>query len=299
MAAIKTASSIAEQIIKLQSRGLIIEDLSFATYWIENVGYYRLSGYWWPMQTDKVNHVFKAGSRFESVIKLYQFDQELKHLVFDVIEKIEVSFRARLINVFSLAYEPNWFEQPSFFKNQKHFLKNLEIIDRDLNNSKEEFIQDHKNKHSTTLRPPSWKTLEILSLGHLSKLYNNLKDNSRKSLIANGFTLPTYDYLESWLTVMTDLRNICAHHSRLWNRSILSGIKPLKVNHPGWLSEYPQQDKNKIYLPLSSLAYLLHAIAADGQFKRGLKRLIACYPSVDIHAMGFPPHWENEPVWQS
>ena len=93
----KIATAIEEQIQKLRDRGLTITDQDRADHFLSHIGYYRLAGYWWPMQSDKVNHLFKPNSQFKDVIALYNFDRELRLLLFDVIEKIEISFRTKLI----------------------------------------------------------------------------------------------------------------------------------------------------------------------------------------------------------
>jgi abortive infection bacteriophage resistance protein len=84
----KPASTISEQIELLKRRGLYINDDNSAAHYLNNISYYRLEGYWWPMQRDKINHFFKPHSRFEDVISLYNFDRELRILLFDVIERI-------------------------------------------------------------------------------------------------------------------------------------------------------------------------------------------------------------------
>jgi abortive infection bacteriophage resistance protein len=91
----KQATTIQEQINLLLSRGMQIPDITEAEHFLTNISYYRLAGYWWPMQSDKVHHIFKPGSRFDHVIALYNFDRELRILLFDVIERIEIGLRTR------------------------------------------------------------------------------------------------------------------------------------------------------------------------------------------------------------
>ena len=86
----KSFFSISQQISQLKSRGLVISDQASAEHYLQNISYYRLSGYWWPMQADKIQHTFKPGSTFENVIAIYNFDRELRLLIFDVIERIEI-----------------------------------------------------------------------------------------------------------------------------------------------------------------------------------------------------------------
>lgn len=89
----KPATTIQDQIKLLQNRGMQFVNTAEAEHYFSNISYYRLAGYWWPMQADKTIHVFKPGTRFENVIALYNFDRELRILVFDVIERIEIALR--------------------------------------------------------------------------------------------------------------------------------------------------------------------------------------------------------------
>ena len=79
----KPAIDLADQIQLLESRGLIIDDKSLAEHFLAYVSYYRLAGYWWPLQSDKINHIFKPGSQFQTVVDLYNFDRELRLVVFN------------------------------------------------------------------------------------------------------------------------------------------------------------------------------------------------------------------------
>lgn len=88
----KQPLTVDEQIAQLIERGLSISDSNLASHFLSHISYYRLAGYWWPMQSEpKEDHVFKPGSKFEDVISLYNFDRELRIIIFDAIEKIEIS----------------------------------------------------------------------------------------------------------------------------------------------------------------------------------------------------------------
>ena len=111
----KIALSVEEQIEQLESRGLIISDKSLASHSLHTISYYMLAGYWWPMQKDTVNHSFKEGSTFEDVLSLYDFDRELRILLFDVIERIEIGLRTLMIYHLSHEYDAWWFQNTTLF----------------------------------------------------------------------------------------------------------------------------------------------------------------------------------------
>ncbi len=102
----KPAISIDQQIELLQQRGLIISNTKLAYEYLSHFNHYRLGEYWYVMQNDKENHVFKPNSKFEDVIALYNFDAELRLLLFEVIEKIEISLRTKMIYHLSHEFDP-------------------------------------------------------------------------------------------------------------------------------------------------------------------------------------------------
>lgn len=98
------------------------------------ISYYRLAGYWWPMQEKREQHRFKPNSRFIDVINLYNFDRELRILLFDVIEKIEISLRTKMIYHLSHEFDPWWFQDTRLFINAP---KTLSAIEEEITRSKD------------------------------------------------------------------------------------------------------------------------------------------------------------------
>ena len=78
----------------LESRGLQICDRNKAIQYLDNIGYYRLSAYMYPLlKMPKTAHLYKEGSTFKKVMMLYRFDKKLRLLMFNEIEKIEIAIR--------------------------------------------------------------------------------------------------------------------------------------------------------------------------------------------------------------
>ncbi|MBO9572290.1 MAG: Abi family protein [Chitinophagaceae bacterium] len=214
---------------------------------------------WWPMQSDKVSHAFKFNSRFEDVIALYNFDRELRLLLFDIIERIEITLRTQLIYQLSHEFSPWWFQDTSLFINTTELIKSLANIEEELERSKDIFIKEHRKKYKSDLRfPPAWKTLEITSFGTLSKLYGNLKPTvSSKDTIAAYFKTVNHTFLPSWLQSIAQIRNICAHHGRLWNKN-LPGRPHLLPKPPApWLINYipSANEHHMLYIHICCMKY--------------------------------------------
>jgi abortive infection bacteriophage resistance protein len=298
----KTAISFDKQIEQLEVRGLIIPDKLIAVNYLQSISYYRLAGYWWPMQADKQQHLFKPGSTFENVLAIYNFDRELRLLIFDAIERIEIAFRTKLIYYLSHEISPWWFEDSVNFRNAVEHTETLLAIDRELNLTKEVFIKEHYKKyHTDTRRPPSWKTLEIASFGNISKLYGNLLHTFQaKDFIASELGTVNHTFLPSWLQSMTQIRNICAHHGRLWNKNLPGRPKLLPKPPLPWISNVPPaSEHHKLYVHLSCIKYLLNSINHGNDFTHRLYDLLSKYPNIDPNALGMKPNWQNEPLWQS
>jgi len=283
-------------------RGLIITDEDKAAHFLSHISYYRLAGYWWPMQSDKEKHIFKEGSRFDDVMALYTFDHELRMLIFDVIEKIEIGLRTKLIYHLSHEFDPWWFQNTSIFINTKELIQTLATLEAEIERSKDIFIKEHNKKHKDDLRlPPCWKTLELASLGSLSRLYGNLKPTVKsKDIIAAEFGTVNHTFLPSWLQSITQIRNYCAHHSRLWNKNLPGNPKLLPKPPNKWINDVPKQHEFlMLYVHLCCMKYLLDVAQPDNHFSSRLKDLLERYKrNVDPRALGLKPDWQNEPLWK-
>lgn len=292
----KQPISIADQMAMLKSRGLLFDDEHAAIECLKIISYFRLANYWKPMENDKVNHIFKPKSKFENVVILYNFDKELRSLIFSAIQCIEIALRTKVIQIVSSNYGAFWFTDESLFSNTTIFSKCITNIEDELKRSKEDFLVEHFAKYDNPPYPPAWKTLEVASFGTLSKLYCNLSDNNIKKQIARELGLPQHLYLESWIKSLSVLRNCIAHHARIWNRKYpWKPQLPKKLQNP-WIHEIVSQEK--LYVQLCCVSYLMDAIHPNKEFKQKLKALLVDYSIVDVAAMGFPKSWYNEPLWK-
>ena len=123
------STTIQEQLDQLKSRCLMVNDEQEAFYHLSNISYYRLAGYWWSMQSDKVNHIFKPNSKFEDVIALYNFDRELRIILFAVIERIEIALQTKMIYHLSHEFGFWWFQMPEIFSSTKESIKTLAVLE--------------------------------------------------------------------------------------------------------------------------------------------------------------------------
>jgi abortive infection bacteriophage resistance protein len=287
--------SYQAQISLLKSRGLLFADEIKAMHLLKRIGYYRLSVYWRPLLANKQNLVFKPNANFETAFALYKFDRELRQSVLSELEKIEVAVRSQMAYSLSTAHGSFWLENENLFADTGKYHATLAKINSELSRSDEEFIVSFKSNYSNPL-PPSFITLEITSFGTLSRLYENLKSDVAKREISQTFGLADMVFI-SWLHGFVYIRNVCAHHARLWNKPLqIQPLFPRRTGH-AWLNDRTVSN-NRIYYVLSMIIYLLNTVNPNHTFKQKLENLFRKYPNVDRRAMGFPPNWNTEPLWK-
>ncbi len=299
----KKPTTIAEQIALLKNRGLEIESEEETGHYLSHISFYRLGEYWHSMQSDVINHLFKPNSKFKEVMALYCFDRELRIILFDVIEKLEISLRTKLIYHLSHEFDPWWFQNFALFTDSLALTKTLSGLEEEISRSrKETSLKNHfKNYKEDGRFPPAWKTLEHTSFGTLSKLYGNLKNSIKsKDMIAREYGAVNHTYLPSWLQSIAQIRNYCAHHSRLWNRNLPSTVKLLAKPPFPWIEAIPKENEfQKIYVHLCLMKYLLNIVAPGNHFTTYLKELFNKYPNVDPAALGMKERWKEESLWET
>ncbi|MDR2496089.1 MAG: Abi family protein [Tannerellaceae bacterium] len=283
------------QIELLKSRGMFFADEAKAAHLLKHISYYRFSGYWYPLLANKQEPVFKPNATFEAAFNLYKFDRELRKLIIAGLEKIEVSVRLQMAYALSTTYDAFWMEDSSLFSDVVKHKSTLAKIKDEVSRSDEEFIVSFKSKYSNPL-PPSFITLEVVSFGGLSRLYENLQAGLAKRQISQVYGLADKVF-SSWLHSFVYIRNVCAHHARFWNRWLQ--IQPLFPRHTDyvWLTDREIKN-NRTYYALSMILYFLNIVNPNHSFKKRLEELFAKYPNVDRTAMGFPADWHIEPLWK-
>lgn len=283
-----------EQIALMESRGLTVPDHSRAERYLSQISYYRLSAYMLPFK--QVKDTFNTGTTFDQIIDLYVFDRELRLLAFDAIERVEVTIRAQMIYQLAHKYGSHWPDKHYIFKDQKTFGDIQKIIkDHCASRNPEVFIEHYLHTYDPPATPPSWMSIELLTVGQLSLLYKAINKNEDRKDIAAYFSLH-HNVFQSWLHAITYVRNICAHHARLWNRDF--AIQPDLLLKPAlpWINPSFKNNRRAYYF-FCCLQYLLKTANPSSHFKQKLVDLTTKHPNIPIQYAGFTKKWETEPIW--
>jgi len=278
----------------LISRGLIADNQDLIEK-LKAVSYYRLSGYLYPFRNP--DDTFKSQTTLDQVWRRYTFDRQLRLLVLDAIERAEISIRTGLVYHHSHLFGPFGYTDGTTLP---HLKKNEFIILqgklRDaVKQSKEAFVEHFQKKYGDMHSDlPLWMISELWSFGNMFTFFRGV-DKQVKRPIASEYHL-AFGVLESWLHSLNSVRNICAHHSRLWNRVL--GVKPMIPDKdPQWHSPV-QVPNDRIFGILTLLKYLLKQVAHQSQWQTRLENLFGRYQDIPLSMIGFPADWKECPIWK-
>lgn len=294
----KPALTLQAQVEQLKARGMTFADEAAACAYLGSINYYRLTAYWLPFEADHGTHRFRHGTAFEAVLDSYVFDRELRLLLLDAIERVEVALRTRFAYHLGHTYGPHALLDSALFQVSAHgrwtYAGNLRVLQGEVADSKEVFIQHLRNKYVDAL-PPVWATVEVMTLGELSKWYANLRHSADRNAIARSFGLDEV-ILVSFMHHLAIVRNLCAHHSRVWSREFTFTFKLPRHRPAAALSSFDPAQPKRLYNTLVMLAYLLDLISPGHHWKGRLADLVARH-RVPISPMGIPADWARRAIW--
>lgn len=291
----KKILSIPQQLQAYMDAGMAVPSVEEATKVLETVGYYRLRGYCFHLY-DNTTKKYRPNTNFSDIVKLYQFDCKLSHLLFNMTSEIEISLRSRLSNALLTHHDALILLDSSIFSDKKLFWKNLSSISSEIARSNDVFIQYHFEKYDGKI--PVWAAVEIMSFGTLSKTIKNLKTgiHSAYNILANYYCYqtkqhnavkPSLKMLSSWIQAVTILRNMCAHNSRIYNRTINTFPEILLADRSPSASK-----RNGLYQILLAMKYLRPSDESWNAFYSGLQKLFSEYQGYfDINCLNFPSDW--------
>lgn len=292
----KPPLSFEAQADRLISRGLVGERAILITR-LKSVSYYRLSGYLYPFRNPDDSYV--PGTSLVKVWDLYTFDRQLRILVLDAIERIEIAIRANIVYLHTQQHGPFGYAVAATIPNltASEHVGFITKFSTERRHSREVFVRHFTAKYGDQNQHlPFWMASEIMTFGMLLTILSGAAKTIRQQL-AQPFGISEEVFL-SWMRSIGGARNICAHHARLWNREF--GYKPLiprRHKHPEW-HEPVEVKEYRLFGLLTVLKYMLNYIAPQSRWPDRLTGLLDRYPEVPRSPMGFPVNWKDCPIWQ-
>lgn len=324
----KQWKSYDDQLNLLISRGMSVADRDKAIRYLEKIGYYRLSGYWYPFRysgkcivLDKnfkkpqklkeivqYNDQFITGASFQNAVDLYIFDKKLRLLTMDALERIEVALRADIAHTLGekdrFAYlNPNHFhntfsveldKRKCLTRHHEWLSKQARLIGR----SKEEFIKHNREKYGFPI--PIWVTCEVWDFGAMSNLYDGLIEADQDK-ISSKYGVNSGRVFATWLRSLNYLRNVCAHHCRLWNSNIIDQPKLPSNDEVASLLPFKGQDRliARPFLLMCIIQHLLIRINPSSTWWSKFGKLLnedfpdLSHLNLSLDSMGVDANWKN------
>ena len=291
----KPALTFADQADLLARRGLAAPDQPAIVEKLGCVSYYRLSAYWYPFR--QPDGTLRPGTTLEKVWRRYPFDRQLRLLVLDAVERVEIAVRTRVVNEHALLHGAFGYLDPANLPglpadDHRQLLQRLREAAA---HSREDFVRHYFAKYTAETDLPLWMACELMTFGNLFTLFRGIAKPMRQTVAAAYGVADTV--LQSWMATLNQIRNLCAHHARLWNR--VFGIKPTiprRNKHPEWHAPVPITD-DRLFGVLTVLHFLLRQIAPASLWRERWENLLSLYPEIPLAAMGFPAHWQASPLW--
>jgi len=293
----------------LKEKNLKIDNISNAIKILEDINYFRFKSYLRPF-FNKDCTKYNDNSEFSNAYELYKFDTQLRNELFLIISRIEIKLRSKLDQVVTTyTKNPFWYLDNNNFNSSNHN-KLLSDLSNSFLRSTDEFIIHYKKKYVNNLNahykhmPPFWFIVEITTFGNIINIYNSLdknkfinKDTNELDKLARKFGAKNIKELNNCLYLIRDIRNKCAHHSRVWNanyRSVIGfGKNDKRIN-------IEPNNRNRIYMLFCILHIMTKSLNMDIEIKELLDNYIKKYPifNSNIKSCGFPKNWYNDAFWK-
>jgi abortive infection bacteriophage resistance protein len=296
----KPPLSLPDQVALLQQRGMVISNVPAAQQVLEQIGYYRFSGYTLPWRQVPTNQ-FQPGITFDGVLALYEFDRRLRDLMWEAIETIEITLRTRITLHLTTAHHDAFaYDKPAHVQPHWHIkhVDWLARLDTEVHRSRDLFIDHFKKTYDGFPRVPMWVATEVMSFGALSQIYGMLRA-AEQAPIARGLGLHER-YLPSWIHSLTVVRNASAHHARCWDRRW--DITPTLPYEPAWNAFRPgprNMVDHRIGVVLFIIDRLLSAIGhpTRAEWQRQIRAHVAPMVAPWGQRMGLPADFDTHPLW--
>ena len=284
-------NELAELMLERGVKGITVDELKQR---LRFVSYYRLRGYTYIYQDNaKEDAPFKPGTQWKRIWDDYCFDQDLRMLMFDGISRYEIAFRSVVVATLSEEYGGQWYEETELFESDECCKDLLKELDALWKRSKEEFKEHYLSSYDDSVRPPAWMMFETATMGIVNKIYSKLKNSlEAKKSVLHTFGFKRADVFISWNHHLNYVRNICAHHARLFSKKLV--IKPLAYKRSGIEWGANRADNASVYASICILVRLLSYCMPEYQFVQRIQTLLSNASFHQREIMHLPDKWDEE-----
>ena len=294
---VKPWLSFTDQVRLLQNRGLKVDNPQAAEQFLSHLNYYRFSGYCLAFELQR--HNFNDWTTFEDVVAAYQFDLTLRDLLTEALEVVEVDLRASIAYEYGRKYAAFGHTNSANFFHAFNHSDWIAGLRKEVKRSSELFIQHFQQTYLQYPDLPVWIVTEVMSFGSLSHMFKGMRKPDQRA-IAQKYGIQAI-FLQSWMHHCVYVRNLCAHHARLWDRvwAIKPQLPPIKIWQPPFLPS-----ERQLFATLLLLRKMLSHMPSVNNFtlqwKQRVENHLTSPPNttVPLSRMGLTPNWLDHPIWK-
>ena len=278
---LKKPTTIEDQLSLLKQRGCIVEDDTFALSVLADINYYRLSAYFLPFRN---GDSYAPGTRFNTIISIYEFDRRLRTLLLALMEGLETKLRTRIAYIHAHQYGAlGYMDDRNFNSRHKSDKFTKHINDVIIKNRQSLIVRHHQEKYGGQF--PIWVIIELFTFGMLSTFYSDMIRADQKYISRSLFYRSDAE-IRSWLHCLTHLRNACAHHSRLYYT--LFPARPASIDGLDRVMDHRLFD----YL-LIAKALCQGTSHWDAEFIPAFMAIMEKHNYICLKHIGFPTDWRD------
>lgn len=302
----KVFKSLAEQIDILKDKGLVINDEDKAKEILLRENYFFISGYRHLFMKSMKDREFIEGATFDELYSVFLFDRRVRNIMFEYILVIENNIKSILSYQLSKKYgikEKDYLNPKNFTQDN---IKQRQVYDI-LNKMKRQ-IRVNGRQHTATTHYldnygyiPLWILVKVLSFGILSELYSILKIEDA-SAVADIYRIDPNE-MSSYLTILANFRNLCAHEDILYEHRTQREIPDTKYHrylNINMTDDHYDYGKNDLFAVVIIMKRMLTKEEFnDFLFQVGYEidilegTIKSINPSTILEKLGFPENWRQ------
>lgn len=277
----KPHATAVQRVTHLRSRGLIVARPNVAARKIDLIGYERLRIYFLSRRQFAIaNRPFRPGTTYQNILRLYACDIMLREACLAAVGQFELLLRNAMSEALSDLHGSHPYFEPAAFRDATANLEALQSFMAAYGQSKDQRALHYKHTYGQPILPPIWTMKELLTFGRVVRIFKCL-DGSLRQHIATQFGVPSDQVFASWLECLVDIRNICAHHDRLFNRSFQK--QPQRLTR----AAVPTAPTRKLKAILQCLDHLLTQRGAPVDVVAQVGRVLTRFPEVEPAEVGY------------
>ena len=277
----KPHATAVERVAHLRDRGLAIPRPSVAARKIEEIGHERLRIYFLARRDlSRPDKPFRPGTTYKNILRLYECDEKLRDRCFAGVGRFELALRNRISEALSVRFGSHPYFEAAAFADAACHASALQRLLQVFAQSRDERARHYRRTYSDPPLPPIWTMKEFLTFGTSARLYAALSKPIREE-IAKDFGVPALPVFESWVPGFVDLRNICAHHDRLFNRRFQK--QPQGLRKVG----IPMAPPATLKAQLECLDHALRAVGEDMNLVTSVRGIVMRHPEMSLAEVGY------------